>query len=111
MIILSIQGKVGITMKRLEKYRTIRVERKRCIFISIICFVIICTGILIVDYSLNGLMNNEDSINLLGIKKIEGGYYHITMFNKNLYFNTDYIQEDLNDFVEWVKSQRKNYKD
>jgi hypothetical protein len=89
-------------MKRLEKYRAIRIARKKCIFISLMCFIIIFTGILTVDYSLNTLMNGENGIKLFAVKKIEDECYQIIIFNKSLYLNTNHIKEDFNRLAEWL---------
>lgn len=95
-------------MKRLEKFRAIRIARKKCIFISSTCFIMIFMGIFTVDYSLNGLMNNEKGLNLFSVKRIEGDYYNIEIFNKGLHFNPKYIKEEFNKFVQWVNSSLKS---
>ena len=82
-------------MKRLEKYRALRIARKKCIFISLLCFIIIITGILTVDYSINALMNGENGIKLFAVKKTGDGCYLIKIFNKDLYLNINYIKEDV----------------
>ena len=57
-----------------------------------------------VDYSLNGLMNNENGIKLFAIKRIEDEYYNIEIFNKSFYFNTDHIKEDFHKLLEWLNN-------
>ncbi|HAA43657.1 MAG TPA: hypothetical protein DCE02_06620 [Ruminiclostridium sp.] len=89
-------------MKRLEKYRSLRIARKKCIFISLLCFIIIITGILTVDYSINALMNGENGIKLFAVKKTGDGCYLIKIFNKDLYLNINYIKEDFNKLLEWL---------
>ncbi|HHX18735.1 MAG TPA: hypothetical protein GX727_07735 [Clostridium sp.] len=96
-------------MKRLEKYRAIRIARKKSLFMLLMCFVVISAGVLTVDYSLNALMNGENGIKLFAIEKIEDEYYQFKIFNKSLYLNTDYVKEDFNKFVEWAnKSLKEN---
>lgn len=64
------------------------------------CFIMIFIGILTVDYSLNTLMNGENCINVFTIKEVEDECYQIKIFNKSLYLNINYLEEDFNDLIK-----------
>ncbi|TYQ12904.1 UNVERIFIED_CONTAM: hypothetical protein Cloal_3943 [Acetivibrio alkalicellulosi] len=89
-------------MNRVEKYRAIRLARKKIKLLLTTCFILVLIGIITVDYSINDLMNKENGIRLVEINQRDDNYTHIKLLNNNLYFNIEYIKEDINRVVKWI---------
>ncbi|HOQ36167.1 MAG TPA: hypothetical protein PK033_11060 [Acetivibrio sp.] len=91
-------------MSRLEKFRKIRVMRRRCIFVCIFSFLLMFSGILVADKSINELMNREKRPDIVSIMKYKEDYY-IKIFNKYILINTEYIKKDIDRFKEWLSDK------
>jgi hypothetical protein len=70
-------------MGRLEKYRNIRQNKKRIIGVVIICLLLTGAGICAVDRSVNSLMLDNNSINIISFRNTENSL-DICFLNKTL---------------------------
>lgn len=94
-------------MSRLEKYREIRITRKRYLLSVIIFLMLIIPGLCIVDYSVNSIMKGENRIDVLAIKNIKSQYIEITLMNRKHYINTVYLRRDYERFKKIIlKTER-----
>lgn len=89
-------------MNRVERFRQRRHFRIKCYFIFLISFLLMVAGILATDYSMSTLMNKKSGIGLATIQPYGEHYYEITVLDKKIYFNTEYIKRDLSKIKSWL---------
>lgn len=89
-------------MSRVEKYRHIRRIRRKCMFVLFVSFFIMVSGIIIVDQSVNSLMNKEEGLAMVSVKSYREDYYYVKVFDKDFFLNAKYIKNDINKFKEWL---------
>ncbi|HPD00655.1 MAG TPA: hypothetical protein PLA01_04810 [Acetivibrio sp.] len=92
-------------MSRLERYRKIRIMRRKCTFVCMLSFFIMFSGILAVDKSINEIMNREKGVNIVSIKPYKNDYYYIKVFNKYFLVNTKPVKDDIDRFKEWLSDK------
>lgn len=92
-------------MNRLEKYKKIRAMRKKCIFVCMLSFFIMFSGILVADCSINELMNREKGLAIVSIKSYKDDYYYVKVFNRYIVVNTKYIKKDINRLKNWLSEK------
>jgi hypothetical protein len=88
-------------MNRVEEFKILRNHKRKCIFILLFFLIIIITGILVSDFCINSIIENEKKIDIL---KMESGKDTIIRFNVlNKVFDLHYGGV-VNDFDE-IKSK------
>jgi hypothetical protein len=92
-------------MSRLERYRRIRIMRRKFTFVCMLSFFITLSGILVVDKSINEIMNREKGLNIVSIKPYKDDYYYIKVFNKNFLVNTKPVKNDIDRFKDWLSDK------
>lgn len=80
-------------MSRLERFREIRNNRRKIFFLFLLSFLLLGTGICIVDYTTNFLMRNEKGIKIISFNKKETGI-EIKLMNRLLWFDTSKLKND-----------------
>ncbi|MFZ5987120.1 MAG: hypothetical protein ACOYWZ_08340 [Bacillota bacterium] len=88
-------------MNRVERYREIRLIRRKCLFVFLLSLSIVTAGIFTVDHSISNLMNKEKVISMVRVKPFREDYYHIRVFNKSFFINTKYIKRDMERLKNW----------
>lgn len=81
-------------MNRLEKFREARRYRRKIFSSFFLFFLLLFTGICIVDYTVNSLINGESRINIVSVESKESRV-EITLMNKKLRLDTKYIKKDM----------------
>lgn len=81
-------------MNRLEKFRESRRYRRKIFSSFFLFFSLLLTGICLVDYSVNSLMNGESRINIVLVQS-EESKVEITLMNKKFRLDTKYIKKDM----------------
>lgn len=54
-------------MNRVEKYRSIKLYKRKCRRMILLFLFLTITGILIADYSINGLMTDENRVKIISV--------------------------------------------
>lgn len=81
-------------MKRVERFKEIRIKQRRIVISLFLFFFMIISGICISDYSVNSLMKNENRIGLVTLEKKDASLYLLNILNIEIYINTRYVEED-----------------
>ena len=81
-------------MGRVEKFRRIRIIRKKYIMSFIIFITLLTVGISAADYSINSLMGSKERLRLLGIST-ENEKVVFYFVNNRIDFNIHYVKNDL----------------
>lgn len=81
-------------MNRVEKFREIRKYRRKMFSSFFLFFLLLATGICIVDYTVNSLIKDENCINIVSIQNREL-YLEIALMNKKLQLDIRHIREDI----------------
>lgn len=89
-------------MNRLEKYRYIRNGRRRCRLAITLSLLIMLSGIIVADSSMNSLMNRESGLGIISIRPYGDSHYYIEFLNEDIYINVKYIKEDIKSFKNWL---------
>jgi len=89
--------------ERLEKYRSIRRQRRKYRCVVIFFLILLLVGLCIVDYSSNYLIKNEHRIAFVAIKSLDDYNYEICFFNKKFYISTYIIKQDIENIKNRVK--------
>lgn len=89
-------------MSRLEKFREIRKNRRRLFFLFFSSFLLLGTGICVVDYSTSFLIRNEKRLNIVTFHS-EDTQVEIKVMNKPLRFDTKYLVND----IEYIRKRLK----
>lgn len=90
-------------MSRFEKFRQIRKMRMKCFFTVLFTFVLMLSGIIAVDYSLDGLMERDKGFALASFEPYNDNYYKVEVMGKCVYINTGYIKSDIERFKEYIR--------
>lgn len=85
-----------VYMSRLEKYRQIRINKRKFRLSMLMFLIVIITGLCIADYSINGLMKNEYAIEFVSVDKVGPSLYSINIFDYRFLINTEYVEKDFN---------------
>lgn len=83
-------------MGRVEKFKEVRMTKVKFVASILLFVVILSVGIMAVDYSLNSIVTNNSTINVLKIVKVAENKLEIDFANKKYSLNTTYINRDLN---------------
>ncbi|MGI6777466.1 MAG: hypothetical protein ACOX7R_05440 [Acetivibrionales bacterium] len=86
-------------MNRVEKFRNIRREKRKYMFILLLCILLLTSGLCAADYSVNSLMKNDNGIRLITFE-YNGSYAKLSLLNSSIYINTSYISRDLGRIME-----------
>jgi len=81
---------------RVEKFKEARMTKFKFVSSITLFFIVLFIGIIAVDYSLNSIVINSSSINVLKIEKVSENKLEIDFANKKYNLNTTYINRDLN---------------
>lgn len=82
-------------MKRLEEYKYLRKQRKKCIYLLLFFLVLICSGILVSDYCMNSMVNNEEKLNILHTKNEDDSAIEISIMDKVINLHFKGVKNDL----------------
>jgi hypothetical protein len=69
-------------MNRVEEFKILRKHKRKCIFILIFFLTIIITGILVSDFSINGIIKNENKVELLKFENGKDTTIKLNVLNK-----------------------------
>ena len=87
---------------RVEKYREARRYRRRYASLFFLFFFLLVSGILISDYSLNYLMNNETGLGIMSFEN-KDTYVAVSVLNYRMQINISYIRSDLEKAAEFIR--------
>ncbi|HEY9059479.1 MAG TPA: hypothetical protein VIO64_03095 [Pseudobacteroides sp.] len=83
-------------MNRVEKFKELRMRRRRS-FLCVVLFVfIILGGFATVDYSLNSIMNNEKKIRMISFTRLKDSCINIAIMNMNMKIDLKIFDKSLN---------------
>ncbi|NSW91307.1 MAG: hypothetical protein HPY74_11670 [Firmicutes bacterium] len=77
-------------MGRLENYKNIRRYKRRCLRIALLSFFLAVAGILIADYSINGLMTDTGKIKIISFKTFDS-QLEVCFMNMKFYTDANYL--------------------
>jgi len=90
-------------MNRVEKFKELRMRRRRS-FLCIVLFVfIILAGFTTVDYSLNSIMNNEKRISVISFKRINDSCISIGIMNMNMKIDLGIVNKSCDKIKKLLK--------
>ncbi len=93
-------------MSRLDKYK-LRRQVRRVYFFSLLVFLsLILIGLGVVDYTFNGLMKNDNSIEIFNIATNDQ-IVEIDFMNRRTEINITYLERDFQRIVDKVKDYIK----
>ena len=93
----------GIKMNRVEKFKELRMRRRRS-FLCIVLFVfIILAGFATVDYSLNSIMNNEKRIRMISFKRVNDSCISIGIMNMNMKIDLGIVNKSCDKIKKMLK--------
>lgn len=81
-------------MTRVEKFRRMRLMRRRYLLAFILLVFIFTAGITAVDRSTNYFMSGKRGVEFVNIES-HPEYIRISFMKKNIYINTKYINRDI----------------
>lgn len=81
-------------MGRLERFKEIRVTRRRYILSILIFLMLMIPGICISDYSINSILRNEKRIEVVGVRNINNSYIELDLLKRKYYINIKYLFRD-----------------
>jgi hypothetical protein len=81
-------------MNRVEKFKEARKFRIKCISIFVFSFLMAITGVCISDYSVNALMKNQKTIQLVEVKSIDKTKVHVSILNLGVDMDTSHFMKD-----------------
>jgi len=76
-------------MNRLEKFRYIRNIRRRNRLAVVLSFLLLFSGILVADSSMNRLMNRESGPGMVYMAPYGTPHYYIRFLNEDIYINVN----------------------
>jgi len=88
-------------MSRLERFREARKYRRKIFSSIFLFFLVLITGICIVDYTTNSLLKNENCISIFYIQSGDS-YVEITFMNNKFRLDTTYIERDRQKIREFL---------
>lgn len=88
---------------RVEKYRQKRILRQKTITAIFLFFFILTSGILAVDYGTNSLVAGREGIAIAAVSSGDS-CIEITIMNRKIYLNTQYIKRDLENLKDYLRS-------
>ncbi len=90
-------------MNRVEKFKELRMRRRRS-FLCIVLFVfIILAGFATVDYSLNSIMNNDKRIRMISFTRINNSCINIGIMNINMNIDLGIINKSCDKLKKLLK--------
>lgn len=90
-------------MNRVQRFRELRHFRRKLIVTFVLFILILCVGIGVVDYSMSGLLKDENSFGIFSVSSYGEDYYRISFFDNAIYINTKYIARDCKRIADWFK--------
>ena len=88
-------------MSRVERFREARKYRRKIFSSIFLFFLLLITGICIVDYTTNSLLKNENCINIFSIQSGDS-YIEIAFMNNRFRLDTTYIEKDRKKIREFL---------
>jgi hypothetical protein len=82
-------------MGRVEKFKEIRLLRRKYIFSFLLIVVVFVAGICFTDYSINSLMKNENRLSIVTYSLKNNSNIEISILNNKFYFDISYLKRDL----------------
>jgi len=79
-------------MGRLEKYRSIRLYKRRCRRIIFFAFLLAIAGILLADYSINGIMGESAKIGIISVET-DDSKLEVRFMNMKFYADTRFLSK------------------
>lgn len=74
-------------------------------FVCMLSFFIMFSGILAADKSINELMYRKKGLDIVSIEPYKDDYYCIKVFNKHILINTKHIKNDIHSLKEWFSDK------
>ncbi|KNY28098.1 hypothetical protein [Pseudobacteroides cellulosolvens] len=71
-------------MNRVEKFKELRMRRRRLVLCIVLFVFIILAGFATVDYSLNSIMNNDKRIKMISFTRTNRSCINIGIMNINM---------------------------
>lgn len=84
----------GSLVNRVEKFRHKKQIRKKYILSFLLFTILLVGGITSVDYSVNNIMQNKNSLQIISFNKLNDSIIEISFFDEKLYLNLTYINRD-----------------
>ncbi|AUS95924.1 hypothetical protein CDQ84_07610 [Clostridium thermosuccinogenes] len=81
-------------MGRVERFREIRISRRKFRLSFLFFFLLVITGLCVVDYSVNSIMKNEYSVEFVSLEREGSSLYSLNIFDHKIYINTEYVEKD-----------------
>jgi hypothetical protein len=94
-----------VILGRLEKFREARRFKIKYMYTFLLIFILLVSGICIVDYSVNNLLKNSKNIGIISAKTDETEL-EISILNYKLRLNTKYINRDINKLKSFIKKAK-----
>ncbi len=88
-------------MNRVDKFKRARSIRKRYMLSVALFFLVMVTGVIITDYSLNSLLKDEKGLNIIQVKSVDN-ILEVWFMNNRFYINTKYIARDYRNFKNYI---------
>ncbi|WP_010247877.1 hypothetical protein [Acetivibrio cellulolyticus] len=88
-------------MSRVQRFREIRYFRIKIIMAVLFFILVLCVGIGATDYSMSGLIGEENGFRIFSAHPYGEDYYKISIFDNDVYINTKYIARDYNRLTDW----------
>ena len=97
-------SEVATLMKRAKKFKELRQIRKKVVLSFLVFILLMTTGILTADYSVNSLMENVSYVAVISSKRLNNSFIEIDIMNKKLYVCTAYIDRDYKRLKNFMKN-------
>lgn len=93
----------GVYLSRVQIFREYRKNRR--IFAGLLLFfvLLLITGLIVADFSINSLKSSDAGISLLCFIP-EDGYLEVSILNRKIFFNTSRLQSDLEKIKQFLRS-------
>ena len=88
-------------MSRLERFREARKYRRKIFSSIFLFFLVLITGLCIVDYTTNSLLKDENRIKIFSVQSGDS-YIEIAFMNNKLRLDTTYIEKDRKKIREFL---------
>lgn len=87
-------------MNRVEKFRKIRIQRRKYFSSFFLFLVILWAGAFVADYSGGMLMGNETRSGIVAFTNT-GSYLEISVLNEKVFINTERLSKDLSNMKKF----------
>ena len=89
-------------MGRAERFKSIRIYRRKFISSFFLFFLLMIAGICIADYSINFLIKNSKEVEIISLKN-SGTYLEISLMNRKFLLDMTYINRDYQSAIKLLR--------